>query len=748
MKRLLTLLLFAGLLGITGLNAQEKEQVPPEVRMENRDILENVALSGSRKVTIQRGQNFFDSGTGNFSVHSLSISPDSVAHYTHSYRADYLFRVSKYNVQPYKIERNNLVVLFSEADAKLSEGRIEKDCFTFADVWEGIDFSIQLLPEGIKTYYTITNNAAKDSFAVQVQVVGGRRAEKRSNGIYFGTDNEDVFYMPDPYAYDVNGRSVSLSWNLEDRGNRQYITFSIESDTGAVYPITIDPKIIFDEGDANIEDTGIASDGPANNWGGSPFIDAINGTTFKHYTLMRFVLTEFSADTMSVTSCSLIVQTSTFAGASSDTMYLWTIPSQNRDWVEGDNNISAADSGETDYDQKKSDIEDWEWGKSFYGILGADWGKHTAIDSIMPAEYDPTTDGDSLIFVISSDTLQAYLGDTLNVFVANIDTSVSSNLGARFHSSEAATASDRPVFMFEYNPIYRLSIYDDTLSAITDSSFRVIFKDSSSFTKGYYFNQANGTIIGDTVFSAGTGHQRTLVDTITNSYTPNYLDSIYIVMFDSTSPPDTLMSKLHTAYTLAKIPTIPEISGISDSTFFLVFEDTTDNPGTVLYALWDSIFATYRDTTGDTTSTIVFASESAWDSITMAGYIPNSEMNIGIFARNGDSILTDAISDTAWVWAAIPGTTYTSVIDSVRLNIRLSPNGNPYYTYFAVEDSISGLFISRTTRTLRSANVTADSTWAFGTYSEWGGSQGDTITVTPGQTYYFRAYAKDGNSNP
>ena len=79
--------------------------------------------------------------------------------------------------------------------------------------------------------------------------------------------------------------------------------------------------------------------------------------------------------------------------------------------------------------------------------------------------------------------------------------------------------------------------------------------------------------------------------------------------------------------------------------------------------------------------------------------------------------------------------------------VQLTPNGNPSYTYFAVEDSVSGLFVERATGTLRSTGVTVDSTWAFGTFSEWGGTGGDTLQVTPGQTYHFRVYAKDGDSN-
>ena len=101
-----------------------------------------------------------------------------------------------------------------------------------------------------------------------------------------------------------------------------------------------------------------------------------------------------------------------------------------------------------------------------------------------------------------------------------------------------------------------------------------------------------------------------------------------------------------------------------------------------------------------------------------------------------------------FTWAAIPDTTHVTLIDSAHVRIRISPHGNPSYTFFAVEDSVTGLFVDPALRRLRSPGVTEDSTWAFGTYSDWGGADGMILDVTPDRDYYFRAYAKDGDSNP
>jgi len=283
--------------------------------------------------------------------------------------------------------------------------------------------------------------------------------------------------------------------------------------------------------------------------------------------------------------------------------------------------------------------------------------------------------------------------------------------------------------------------------AITDSSYIIYFGGDSVYSpfEGYFaVDDSDSSTVSDTidVFSYG------IKSIFTNKpFSLNTLNRFRILRIENQA--DSLYySDADSAYTLTATPTPPVISGTSDSTFLLQFDDVSGNPDTIMYAVFDSVYSMYRDTTGDTTGTIVFATDVDWDNVIIKTYTPNLLVAIGIFGKNDDSLFSAVSSDTTWTWASVPGTTMASVIDSTRLLIRINPNKNPEYTYFAVEDSISKKFIDVNTGRLRSSGVKVDSTWAFGRYSDWGGSEGFIVIVAPKTNYYFRAYSKDGNTNP
>jgi hypothetical protein len=294
--------------------------------------------------------------------------------------------------------------------------------------------------------------------------------------------------------------------------------------------------------------------------------------------------------------------------------------------------------------------------------------------------------------------------------------------------------------------------FNATMTALSDSSYQVSFQDSSRGRAGYFYAQPDGQILdwrtgNDSLLVSGIpGSTFTFVDTITLvEYTPDFLDSLVVCVFDSVSPsPNIEMSLLLMACTSARIPTIPGIVSMSDSSVSIQFSDTSGNPGTVAYALYDSGLTSWRDTSG-VTGSLCWAADSCWNGLALSGYSINEQVHLGIIACNRDSLLTGDVGATVYTWAMPPDTTYTTLIDSASVRLRLSPNGNPAYTHFAVEDSVSGLFVDLGTQQLRSANITEDSTWAFGTYADWGGDVGLVLNVQPNQTYYLRAYAKDGN---
>ena len=285
------------------------------------------------------------------------------------------------------------------------------------------------------------------------------------------------------------------------------------------------------------------------------------------------------------------------------------------------------------------------------------------------------------------------------------------------------------------------------VSAFTDSSYIAYFGNDTVYSpfQGYVIiDDSDSAAVSDTLDSFSYGIKSLVTNT---SYSLNTLHRLRAARIEN--PGGTVYYSISdSAYTLTAKPTPPVISGTSDSTYLITFDDISGNPDSLEYAVFDSAYMVYRDTSGDTTSSVVFVADSIWNNASMKTFSPNVPVSIGIFSINSDSMLSEISSDTTWTFATVPGTTSAAVVDSTHMLLEIEPNGNPYYTYFAVEDSISGKFIDVSAGMLRSADVTVDSTWAFGMYSDWGGSSGYTVIVTPGQQYYFRAYAKDGNTNP
>ncbi len=97
-------------------------------------------------------------------------------------------------------------------------------------------------------------------------------------------------------------------------------------------------------------------------------------------------------------------------------------------------------------------------------------------------------------------------------------------------------------------------------------------------------------------------------------------------------------------------------------------------------------------------------------------------------------------ADSCYTRAATPGKpTVTFPADSL-LKFIIDVNGNPAYTEFAVQDSISGKyvdFISGALDTLKAA-----ASWR--TYANWGGAAGDTLSVGVGKEYTVRVKARSG----
>ncbi|MFC1562994.1 DNRLRE domain-containing protein, partial [candidate division KSB1 bacterium] len=200
------------------------------------------------------------------------------------------------------------------------------------------------------------------------------------------------------------------------------------------------------------------------------------------------------------------------------------------------------------------------------------------------------------------------------------------------------------------------------VSAISDSSFRIYFGGDTVYSpfKGYYvIDDSDSSVVSDTIDVFSYGIKSIITNT---SFTLNTLKKFRVARVENSF--DSLYySEKDSAYTLTATPTLPVISGTSDSTYLLQFDDISGNPDSIEYAVFDSMYSLYRDTTGDTTGTIVFAVDTVWNNMVMKTYSPNLLISIGIFGKNNDSVFSEVSSDTTWTWAAVPGSTVVSIID-------------------------------------------------------------------------------------
>lgn len=129
----------------------------------------------------------------------------------------------------------------------------------------------------------------------------------------------------------------------------------------------------------------------------------------------------------------------------------------------------------------------------------------------------------------------------------------------------------------------------------------------------------------------------------------------------------------------------------------------------------------------------------------MGGLDPNTAYTIAVMTLGGkaDGCVSEAASP-CYTLARTPGMPSIGFPARGRVSFALDPNGNPSWTLFAVQDSVTGLFVdaSAEPETLR-AGPPGD--WGWRTYGGWGGSSGDTLSgVRPGGYHVIRAKARSG----
>ncbi|MFC1730538.1 DNRLRE domain-containing protein [candidate division KSB1 bacterium] len=309
------------------------------------------------------------------------------------------------------------------------------------------------------------------------------------------------------------------------------------------------------------------------------------------------------------------------------------------------------------------------------------------------------------------------------------------------YSSSATVTTDSLPAPYEM-VVENLSL-DEVIISIIDTSgspnLRLVFYDSL------------GILSNDTLSFNGVNPD-TLYDTLSIAGFPDSLVAIKSFLLnvndDSTLVDTTLQFRLLALY----VPAVM-VSDTTDTTMQIVFPDfqtvdTDSNPSRVWYQLFDSSLGLVVDPDGDTTAVdTLFWPKADYDTIDYN--LPlgvNTVHKLFVNSRNSDSVKTGFLYyDSLWTWAQYPDVDSVFAQDSVTVFILMESTDNPSYTYYALEDSIRGLFYDLDNLRFRSAGVTVDSSWAWYTYAQWGGASGTTITVAEGQLYVLRFYSKDGN---
>nr|HOP05564.1 T9SS type A sorting domain-containing protein [Tenuifilaceae bacterium] len=147
-------------------------------------------------------------------------------------------------------------------------------------------------------------------------------------------------------------------------------------------------------------------------------------------------------------------------------------------------------------------------------------------------------------------------------------------------------------------------------------------------------------------------------------------------------------------YTLAAVPGKLSFTNITSSTTDIEINAST-NPENVEFAVSLSN-GQYVQTDGTIASGAAWHTKTHWDNTTVTGLAPNTTYTFLVKARNGDYVeTTTSEAESIVTLAATPGQpdlyNYNTFTD--KLEFYPSYDTNPQNTEFAVQDSISGLYL-------------------------------------------------------
>jgi len=163
----------------------------------------------------------------------------------------------------------------------------------------------------------------------------------------------------------------------------------------------------------------------------------------------------------------------------------------------------------------------------------------------------------------------------------------------------------------------------------------------------------------------------------------------------------------------------------STSEFTATWQDNTDDEDG--FRIIDALTYDYIDSTGNNTETI-----------NLSGYTPNQLKQMKVQVKGGASDLYVSSADSAYTFANTPGDITLTLIDGIHIKFVLDTNSNPVYTKFCILDSLTGKFVYSVAGL---CTLGTEEYWA--TYSTFGGGNGDTLFMNPGQVAVLKAKARN-----
>ncbi len=373
---------------------------------------------------------------------------------------------------------------------------------------------------------------------------------------------------------------------------------------------------------------------------------------------------------------------------------------------------------------------------------GGDFAGPPYIDTVLVGSLSI---GDTLRFNVTGSVDSMINGGAPNngwIILAGNEAVTSAEYLVEVYSSDHNIPGDRPkleIFYSDMNKPHSVSADSQFYNGVIVSGIDILGGKSYKAV----FSDTGSGIFGDTVITNGINPD-TLCDTL---YFAGYYDSllqITLTVWDTNGNSYESEDKAEFHTCAQKITTVTA-TDTTDSTITFFFGPDS-NPSTVEYQLYNSSTSSFFDTSGKTVSP-----DSSWFRKTDWGTVQietnvNSLQMISINSRNSDKLESGLVlNDSVWSWAQVPGIDTVYALNKDTILLIIDPKLNPAYTYFAVEDSLTGLFIDLAAHNFRSSIMKADSSWAWGTYTEWGDSTGYYIKADPKTKYVIRIYSKDGN---